>query len=684
MKRLKKLSRKIASKTFSSNTKSGASAVTKVYSERLNTLRSVEGIFYNLSNNFLEMAKAMDATTTTLEETKDSLKQQISEKQRADEEYSLEKKSNKEKLFSKVVTIGGDSSSSLFDQIAQSLQTIVDVLSVSASSLDLPDVDKGKGKGKPSGRERTKNARTKAEEAAKKRGAPKEEIKKAGQKAAEKAAQREAAKKAEQKVAQQVARKAALQIAGRGLGVAAKVAGTVAAPLGLAMGAYEASEYLKETGYGDRMAKGEGGRAEKAFREKKTDFSSQPLTADEAKSILDGNNPRDIEAFGGKERLEKIAGLQKPPIAATTQYNHKDTGVGGGRTTMKDDPRRTDFVKAEVSTVVKSTFTPSQLKWLGDADPTDPIILSRMPPPEPGEVGGPPLEAPKPVVQVAKPTPAPVPAVAEPTSKEKVVPPVVAAEKKPAPSDTKPVKISAQQGKQAMLKALDQYKVQDPTARAAIMAQVGHESGNFTTLSENLNYSSSGLMSIFKKYFPDTSTADQYAKNPVKIADRVYGGRMGNAPEGSGEGFKYRGRGFIQLTGKSNYQKFGVLNNPDSVSEVDTAADTAMKYMLNYKGDWSDVVKVTKYVNGGTIGLKDRQDHYAAYLNDPSITTPQIMTTTPSTGVQTAMASADVGSAKKQQSSQTTYNINNSTSTAIKVGAPQGSSTTIARPVGTA
>ena len=613
MKRLKKLSRKIASKTFSLNSKSGASAVTKVYSERLNTLRSVESIFFNLSNNFLEMAKAMDATTTTLEETKDSLKQQISEKQRFDEEASLEKKSNQEKLTSKIVAVGGDNSSSLFDQIAQSLQTIISVLSTASSSPDLPDVDKGKGKGKGKGTSKAGKFKT-----------PK----------------------------------------------ALKVGGKILGGVGLAVGAYEASEYLKETGYGNRMAKGEGGRAEKAFREKKTDFSSQPLTADEAKSILDGNNPRDIEAFGGKERLEKIAGLQKPPIAAT-QYNYKDTGVGGGRTTMKDDPRRSDFVKAEVSTVVKSTFTPSQLKWLGDADPTDPVILSRMPPPEPGEVGGPPLEAPKPVVQVAKPTPAPVPAVAEPISKEKVVPPVVVAEKKPSPSDTKPVKISAQQGKQAMLKALDQYKVQDPTARAAIMAQVGHESGNFTTLSENLNYSSSGLMSIFKKYFPDTSTADQYAKNPVKIADRVYGGRMGNAPEGSGEGFKYRGRGFIQLTGKSNYQKYGVLNNPDSVSEIDTAADTAMKYMLNYKGDWSDVVKVTKYVNGGTIGLKDRQDHYVAYLNDPSITTPQIMTTTPSTGVQTAMISADVGSAKKQQSTQVVYNINNSTSTAVKVGAPQ-------------
>ena len=568
----------------------------------------------------------MDASTTTLEETKDSLRQQINEKQRADEEASLEKKSNKEKLFSKVVSIGGDNSSSLFDQIAQSLQTIISVLSAASSSPDLPDVDKGKGKGKGRGKGTSKAGKFKI---------PK-----------------------------------ALRVGGKILG-----------GVGLAVGAYEASEYLKETGYGNRMTKGEGGRAEKAFKEKKTDFSSQPLTADEAKSILDGNNQRDIEAFGGKERLEKIAGLRKPPIAATTKYDFKDTGVGGGRGRVHPD-----FVKAEVSTSVKTTFTPSQLKWLGDADPTDPVILSRLPPPEPGEVGGPPLEDPKPVVQVAKPTPAPVPVpvVAEPISKEKVIPPVVAAEKKPAPSDTKPVKISAQQGKQAMLKALDKYKVQDPTARAAIMAQVGHESGNFTTLSENLNYSSSGLMSIFKKYFPDTETANQYAKNPVKIADRVYGGRMGNAPEGSGEGFKYRGRGFIQLTGKSNYQKYGVINNPDSVSEVDTAADTAMKYMLNYKGDWSDVVKVTKYVNGGTIGLKDRQDHYAAYLNDPSITTPQIMTTTPSTGVQTAMVSADVGSAKKQQSGQTTYNINNSTSTAIKVGAPQGSSTTIARPVGTA
>lgn len=614
MKNINSLSKKVASKTFSKKPKDvGASTVTKVYSENINRLESIESIFHNLSVNFIEMAKAMDATSTTLEETKDSLKQQIIEKQRFSEEAALEKSNNQQKIASRVATSKASSPDSLFDGIASSLKTIVDVLSSSSDSIDLPDSGKGKGKGKGG------------------KGGKPSKFSKFG------------------------------KLGGRVLGVA-----------GLAVGAYEASEYLKETGYGGRMAKGEGGRAEKAFREKNTDLSSQALTAEQAQDILKGS-PRDIEAFGGKEKLEKIAGLQKPAVRS---YNFQDTSVGGGRGRVHPD-----FVKMEVGSAIKPTFTPSQLKWLGNSDPTDPLILARMPPPLPGEVGGPSEEPTQLVIPTIKPT---IPTAPAPTSRERVAPPVVSPEKKPAPSDTKPVKISAQQGKQAMLVALDKYKVQDPTARAAIMAQVGHESGNFTMLSENLNYSSSGLMGIFKKYFPDTATADQYARNPVKIADRVYGGRMGNAPEGSGDGFKYRGRGFIQLTGKSNYQKFGVANDPDVVSEVGTAAETAMKYMLNYKGDWGDIAKVTKYVNGGFIGLKDREKHFEAYLQDPSITTPQIMTTTPSTGVQTAKVSADVGSAKKQQTSQVVYNVNNSTTTAVKVGAPQGSSTTVARPVGTA
>lgn len=213
---------------------------------------------------------------------------------------------------------------------------------------------------------------------------------------------------------------------------------------------------------------------------------------------------------------------------------------------------------------------------------------------------------------VAKPTPIPD---VKPEAKE----PTKEVTEKAPPSDAKPKKLSPANGESVMIDALNKSGIKDSVMRAAIMAQVGHESGNFTTLSENLNYSAAGLMKTFKKYFPTDDLAKEYQKNPPKIADRVYGGRMGNKPEGSGEGFLYRGRGFIQLTGKDNYKKYNYLNDPDSLLNPEKAADAAIKFMLNYKGSWDDIKKVTKYVNGGYIGLEDRQKHFQAYLNDPKI-----------------------------------------------------------------
>lgn len=194
-------------------------------------------------------------------------------------------------------------------------------------------------------------------------------------------------------------------------------------------------------------------------------------------------------------------------------------------------------------------------------------------------------------------------------------------EKKPTPStaDTKPKNLSTAEGEKVMIAEMNKQGIKDSTMRAAIMAQVGHESGNFTRLSENLYYSASGLLKTFKKYFPTEDMAKEYQKNPQKIADRVYGGRMGNKPEGSGEGFLYRGRGFIQLTGKNNYKKFGYISDPDALLNPEKAAEGAIKYMLPYKGAWDDIKKVTQFVNGGYIGLDDRQKHFQAYLNDPKI-----------------------------------------------------------------
>jgi putative chitinase len=173
---------------------------------------------------------------------------------------------------------------------------------------------------------------------------------------------------------------------------------------------------------------------------------------------------------------------------------------------------------------------------------------------------------------------------------------------------------------------MENFGVNTPLRLAHFLAQCGHESGGFRLTQENLNYSAKGLMGIFKKYFPTQALADAYARKPEKIANRVYGGRMGNGPEASGEGFKFRGRGYIQLTGKQNYTAFDaavpddILANPDLVSTKHALASAAWfwkKNGLNLIADTGSstevVTKITKRVNGGTIGLADRIKHFKEY-----------------------------------------------------------------------
>jgi len=162
---------------------------------------------------------------------------------------------------------------------------------------------------------------------------------------------------------------------------------------------------------------------------------------------------------------------------------------------------------------------------------------------------------------------------------------------------------------------------------AHFLAQCGHESGGFKAVTENLNYSADGLVKIFGKYFNST-TATGYARNPEKIASKVYGDRMGNGSEASKEGFKFRGRGYIQLTGKENYVKFGtfigedIVSNPDLVATKYPLASAAFFFKSNNlwticdKGaDTSTITAVTKRVNGGTNGLDDRIKHFNEYYN---------------------------------------------------------------------
>jgi putative chitinase len=160
---------------------------------------------------------------------------------------------------------------------------------------------------------------------------------------------------------------------------------------------------------------------------------------------------------------------------------------------------------------------------------------------------------------------------------------------------------------------------------AHFLAQCGHESGGFKAVSENVNYSAAGLKGIFGKYFPG-NLAESYARNPQKIASRVYGGRMGNGPEATGDGYKFRGRGFIQLTGKNNYTQFSKFIGEDCVANPDLVAtkyplasaafffDSNKLWAICDKGaDNATITAVTKRVNGGTIGLADRIKHFNEY-----------------------------------------------------------------------
>jgi putative chitinase len=168
----------------------------------------------------------------------------------------------------------------------------------------------------------------------------------------------------------------------------------------------------------------------------------------------------------------------------------------------------------------------------------------------------------------------------------------------------------------------EKFKINTSLRLAHFLSQCSHESGGFKVFQENLNYSVDGLKKIFGKYFPG-NLAESYAKNPQKIANKVYGNRMKNGNEASGDGWKFHGRGFIQLTGRENYEAFGksinedVTTNPDLVATKYPLLSAAWFFQrcLPKCTDASDasVIAVTKCVNGGTIGLEDRKKHFNEY-----------------------------------------------------------------------
>ena len=173
---------------------------------------------------------------------------------------------------------------------------------------------------------------------------------------------------------------------------------------------------------------------------------------------------------------------------------------------------------------------------------------------------------------------------------------------------------------QALNEILPEYGIDTPQRVAAFIAQCAHESGGFVFLKENLNYRAVSLRKTFPKYFPDDAVAAAYANKPEMIANRVYANRMGNGDEASGDGFRYCGRGLIQLTGRDNYTFFaGSLDIPvEEASEYlqtfEGAVQSACWFWetnnLNQWADKDDILTLTKRINGGTIGLEDRKKHY--------------------------------------------------------------------------
>jgi putative chitinase len=181
------------------------------------------------------------------------------------------------------------------------------------------------------------------------------------------------------------------------------------------------------------------------------------------------------------------------------------------------------------------------------------------------------------------------------------------------------------------LKAAAAFYKLSPNRAAHFFAQTAHESGNFKAFSENLNYSAKGLRGVFRKYFPTDALANAYARQPMKIANRVYANRMGNGPESSGDGWKFRGRGALQLTGHDNYQAFAnYINRPDVMTNPDLVAgelcfESALWFFDRNKlwgicdqgvNDGA-ILALTKRINGGTHGLDDRKlktKKYATWL----------------------------------------------------------------------
>lgn len=581
-----------------------------------NILTNLEDTFTQISKNVQLLAKSMGAYVTTQEETDFSYKKPT-------DTLAAKKTSKQQQAVDKITETEDDEPNkldSLLDSLLGRFKAKPKPKPKPRPKKPKPESKKPTPKKEPDKPKQSKTekkatkAKQQAEEKAKKAGKSDKEIKKEGQKAA-----KQVVKKAARDEIKKAARTKLLKSLGK--------LGAKSIPfVGVAVGVGFALERLIE---GDIVGAG-------------------------------------LEAVGG-------LGSALTAIPATIAQVVRDTYIDLYQSTPEsDDPsvvgERLKEIKEIAEELAKEILAPKlDVQEKNNEKATSAYETS-------GEFAGfqdvtptePPPPPPKPITSM--PTMAPIETGEFAGAEDLISQPTRSIAKPTAAATTPP---AGGGGEAVMEAAIDKDGSFDATAKAAIMAQTSHESGHFKALSENLNYSTSGLKRIFGKYFPGF-LADSYAGKPVQIASRVYANRMGNGPEASTDGWKYRGRGFIQLTGKNNYAAAGqalgldLVNNPDLASNVQNAAKIALwffKRNIARITDWSDTAQVTRVVNGGTIGLSDREKEFEKYA----------MRYAPQEGSDIGSASTAIAATKRAVSSGsiTTINVVNNTQTITTARAPR-------------
>ena len=392
---------------------------------------------------------------------------------------------------------------------------------------------------------------------------------------------------------------------GGALSKAARVVGKVAAPLAVGMAAYDAySGYTdaenvlglekgKTATTGQKLAAGAGsaisGLTFGLVDEQKTARFLSGYDPDEQRLI----NNWAYSVHIGKAKLNQVPKQLLDGVKELLKKPPKNWGKASA---------------APPKTVNKTAPTSSQT-------PPTPSVTTATPSALPGAA----------TVAAATTTAAAIPAAAGGGAAPSAPPPSGGPSRRLGPAAAARGKISASEGRNAALAAAAKAGITGPHL-AQFMAQLDHESGGFKVVEENLRYSAKRLLEIFPKYYKDPAQAEADANQPQAIANRVYANRMGNGPPESGDGYRYRGRGLIQLTGKDNYKRFGQLagidlvSNPDMAGNLGTAADIAAafykKNVIDKGIDAQNTAKVTKAINGGSIGLSHRESLFASYMKD--------------------------------------------------------------------